>query len=95
MSRYRTTHTEGPWEIKRFDDGDDIQICGADNGSTICDLADADEYVSLEETVANALVLAAAVDALEACEKIAAGAKDAPAAARAALVKAGWRKEGA
>jgi hypothetical protein len=85
----KTTHTEAPWE-PHFEDGIWIQSPNPDE-PVICDLLprDADSYTLEDE--ANAYLIAAAPDLLEALIKVVAIADrrtDEFDAARAAIAKA-------
>ena len=61
-------HTKGPWMIKH--DGDAIQIGQIKSGRFIAMALPCESDVATEEDYANAQLIAAAPELLEACDKV-------------------------
>ena len=63
MNKPLTKHTPGPWVIGKQDH--DVITVDTANGTAICDV-----YVDSDDRPANANLIAAAPDLLEACERL-------------------------
>ncbi len=63
-------HTPGPWHVKVFDDGAFMLAAGPVDDLTSCIIATREAHPEPAEGRANARLIAAAPDLLEACEML-------------------------